>query len=110
MEIDRRAFIASLGGPAVVAAMTHEARADALEHYLEEQLDQAVAAQNGQQQANKYPTVAELEAEIESRNVRRGLGGIFSAGRGRNGGGGNVRRLEPMPEKPTFLDFLRLRF
>ncbi len=105
MEIDRRAFIASLGGSAVVAGMSHEARADALEHYLEEQLDQAVAAQ-GQQPPEKYPTVAELEAQIETRNVRRGAGGIFTGGRG----GANVKRLEPMPEKPTFLDFLRLRF
>ena len=53
MEIDRRAFIASLGGAAAVAAMDHEARADALEHHMEEQLDQAVAAQG--QEAVKYP-------------------------------------------------------
>ena len=37
MEIDRRAFIASLGGAAAVAAMDHEAKAEALEHYMEEQ-------------------------------------------------------------------------
>ena len=30
MAIDRRAFIASLGGTAAVSAMSHEARADAL--------------------------------------------------------------------------------
>src|SRR5688572_24322992 len=100
MEIDRRVFIASLGGSAVVAAMSHEARADALEHYMEEQLDQAVAAQSPE--AVKYPTVAELEAQIETRPTRRGAGGIFTSNRG------NVKRLEPMPEKPTFLDFLRL--
>ena len=34
MEIDRRAFIASLGGTAAVAAMDSEAKADALEHYM----------------------------------------------------------------------------
>ena len=44
MEVDRRAFIASLGGAAVVATMDHEAKAEALEHYMEEQLDAQVAA------------------------------------------------------------------
>ena len=34
MNIDRRKFFAQLGGATAVAVMTHEARADALEHYL----------------------------------------------------------------------------
>jgi hypothetical protein len=34
MKLDRRDFFAKLGGAAAVAAMTHEARADALEHYM----------------------------------------------------------------------------
>jgi hypothetical protein len=101
MEIDRRAFLASLGGATAVAMMSHEARADALEHYLESELDTAVAAQ---QEEGKYPTVAELEAQIESRPYRRGVGGIFVSR------DGNVKRLEPLPANPTFLDFFRLRF
>jgi hypothetical protein len=106
-EIDRRAFIASLGGPAVVAAMSHEARADALEHYAETKLEE-LAAQNqaalaGQQE--KFPTVAEIQAQIATRPTRRGAGSLFVAGRGEN-----VRILERMPEKPTLLDFFRLRF
>ena len=103
MAIDRRAFIASLGGAAAVNAMSHEARADALEDYMSTQLDEQVAAN---QQAAKYPTVAELEAQIESRNYRRGAGALFTAG----GAGGNVTRLAPMPAAPTLLDFFRLRF
>ena len=39
MEIDRRAFIASLGGAAVVEAMSSEAKAEALEHHLSDLLD-----------------------------------------------------------------------
>ena len=39
MEIDRRQLIASLGGAAVVAAMDHEARAEALEDYMSELLE-----------------------------------------------------------------------
>jgi hypothetical protein len=106
-EIDRRAFIASLGGPAVVAAMSHEARADALEHYAETRLEE-LAAQNQAAlagQPEKFPTVAEIQAEIATRPTRRGAGSLFVAGRGQN-----VKILERMPEKPTLLDFFRLRF
>src|SRR5215831_8037862 len=102
MEIDRRAFIASLGGAAVVATMDHEAKAEALEHYMEDQLDQQVAANQGQPE--KFPTVAEIEAQIETRNFRRGAGTLFASGRG------NVKKLEPMPDKPTLKDFFELRF
>ena len=103
MEIDRRAFIAGLGGAAAVAAMDHEAKADALEHYMEEHLDQAVAAQS-QDQPEKFPTVAEIEAQIETRPFRRGAGSVFTSSRG------NVKILEKMPDKPTLHDFFRLRF
>jgi hypothetical protein len=105
MEIDRRAFIASVGGAAAVTAMDHEARADALEHYMMDELDQAVAAQQSAAGGTKYPTVAELEAQIESRTSRRGVGSLFVSGRG-----SNVRKLEPMPAKPTLVDFFKLRF
>ena len=64
MEIDRRAFLASIGGPAAVALMDHEAKAEALEHYMEEKLDEMVAQNQG---AEKFPTVAEIEAQIETR-------------------------------------------
>ncbi len=104
MEIDRRAFIASLGGAAAVSLMDHEAKAEALEHYMEEQLDQAVAAQ-GQGQPDKFPTVAEIEAQIETRPYRRGTGGVFVGQRGQN-----VKKLQPMPAKPTIQDFFELRF
>ena len=102
MEVDRRAFIASLGGAAVVATMDHEAKAEALEHYMEEQLDAQVAANSGQ--AEKFPTVAEIEAQIETRDFRRGAGSLFVSNRG------NVKKLAPMPEKPTLKDFFELRF
>ncbi len=92
MEIDRRAFIASLGGPAAVALMDHEAKAEALEHYMEDKLDEMVAAQ----QPEKFPTVAEIEAQIETRPFRRGTGSVFTGARGQN-----VKKIEPMPDKPT---------
>jgi len=104
MEVDRRAFIASLGGAAAVAMMDHEAKADALEHYMEEQLDQQAAAGQGGQ-PEKFPTVAEIEAQIETRPFRRGTGSVFTGSRGQN-----VKKIEPMPDKPTLQDFFRLRF
>src|SRR6186997_262268 len=103
MEIDRRAFIASLGGTAAVSLMDSEAKADSLEHWMEEQLDEQVAA-NQAGQPEKFPTVAEIEAQIETRNYRRGAGSLFVSGRG------NVKKLEPMPKNPTLQDFFRLRF
>jgi hypothetical protein len=112
LEVDRRLFIASLGGAAAVAAMDHEARAESLEDYMAQQLDQQ-GEQAGQSQgppkspastAGKFPTVAELEAQIESRATRRGAGDVFV------GRGGHVKKLEPMPAQPTLQDFFRLRF
>ena len=47
MKIDRRSFIAGLGGVAAVSAMSSEAKADALEHYMEDRLDAEVALQQG---------------------------------------------------------------
>jgi hypothetical protein len=105
-EIDRRAFIASLGGTAAVGLMSHEARADALEDYSIHKLDEVVAQQGSGQSAGsqeRFPTAAELDAQIDGRPYRRGVGNLFASSRA-------IRRLEPMPKKPTLLDFFRLRF
>jgi len=100
MKVDRRAFIASVGGATVFASMGAEAKADALEHYLLQQLsDEATGGS-----AKRPPTVAEIEAQIDTRPTRRGVGNLFAARTG------NVQRLAPMPEKPTLLDYFRLRF
>src|SRR3982074_463940 len=97
MEIDRRAFIASLGGTAAVCLMDHEAKAEALGHYMEDELDGAIEARQGQPE--KFPTVAEIEAEIETRPFRRGAGSVFTSNRG------NVKKLEPMPDQPNIPAF-----
>jgi hypothetical protein len=103
MQIDRRTFIATLGGSAAVAVMSHEERADALEHYTTDLLDQEAAAQG---QGQKFPTVAELESQIDLRGTRRGIGNLFAPATGNE----KVRRLPPMPAKPTLKDFFELRF
>ena len=97
LDIDRRAFIASLGGASAVAAMSSEAKADALEDRQQSLLNAAAA--------EKFPAKAELDAQIETRPYRRGVGNLFVATRG-----GNVKRLAPMPQAPTLLDYFRLRF
>src|SRR5258706_11061216 len=97
MEIDRRLFIASLGGAASVSLMDSEARADALEDYMSQQLDNA---------ADRLPTASEVEAEIETRGYRRGTGSLFLPSRSDK----NVKKLVPMPANATLLDFFQLRF
>src|SRR5687767_7096381 len=105
MEIDRRAFIASLGGVAAVNLMSDEAKADALEDFMTRQLNQSVgqtATPAGA--APTFPTVADLEAQIETRIRRRGVGNLFVAQTG------NVKRLPAMSSAPTLMDFFKLRF
>jgi hypothetical protein len=108
MKLDRRSFFASLGGAAVVASMSDEAKADALERYLMAQATpgtQTASASNpGSASATKFPTMAELDAQIATRPTRRGVGNLFAANQG------NVPHLPPMPEKPTLVDFYKLRF
>ena len=100
MEFDRRAFFASLGGAAPVALMDSEAKADALEHYMMVQLDDAAKAQAS---GKKFPTAAEIESQIDTRTYRRGAGNLFAST-------GKVKKLEPMPANPTLLDFFKYRF
>jgi predicted HD phosphohydrolase len=74
--------------------MTDEAKADALEGHLMAQTASAVT----------YPSVAELEAQIETRDSRRGAGNLFVARTG------NVTRLAPLPATPKLSDYFALRF
>jgi HD domain len=112
MDIKREELITSLGGEAAVKRMDHEARADALEDFMSTRLDAAVAAkQNGK----TYPTVAELESKVDRRGYRRGAGKLFIHERNNQNpdaddSGKKVARLQPMPEKPTLIDFFKLRF
>jgi hypothetical protein len=103
LEVDRRAFFASLGGAAAVAAMSPEAKADALEHHMMRLLDDAVAGGGGAAK-KKFPTAAEVEAQIDTRRNRRGVGNLFLSSTG------NVTKLKPMPEKPTLIDYFKLRY
>ena len=104
IDIDRRDFIASLGGAAAVSLMTHEARADEVEEELNRRLQLAQAPAR-ETESSGFPTAAEVDARITTRSYRRGTGRGFL-----NTDGSNVDRLPAMPEAPTFMDFFELRF
>jgi len=88
MEVDRRAFFAAMG-VGTLNLMDAEERAEALEHYMLDQLDGAHA-----------PAVTEVDPDQERDRPPRGTGNLLLA---------RSTPLEPMPDKPTFLDFFRLR-
>lgn len=110
-SLDRRAFINSLGGAAAVAAMTHEARADALDDALGQKLGLGKPGETADMRAESDsmkgvapPTVAELDAQITTHPYRRGTGSNFINTKG------NVTHLTPLPAKPTLTDFYIHRF
>ena len=88
MQVDRRKFIASAAGAAAVAAMGHGDRAEALEHYMTDQLDRAV----------RLSAVA--QSSVEPR-VPRGTGNLFQP---------TTSGFEPMPANATLVDFFKRRF
>lgn len=108
MDIDRKAFLDSLGGADAAGKMDPESRADALEHRMMEELNAAIALKHGGHpvpEPGKYPTAAEVEAQIETKPFRAGAGFLMVPRSGEN-----VKRLPPMPANPTLIDFFNLRF
>ena len=114
MKIERKKVIAAIGGPNAIMAMDDEARAEALENYLAKELDAQVDIQVDAQAS--APTIAELEEKIETRSFRRGVGSLFAVGGSTPFGEPTpdepwtVRRLPPLPPKPTLLDYFKSRF
>src|SRR5215471_9658010 len=103
-QIDRRHFIASLGGSAAIKLMTPEGKAEALESYMMAQLKGGTSPSTGTP-SKQFPTAADIEAQIETRSYRRGVGNVFLTTQPNS----QVKKLAPMPAKPTFLDFFNLR-
>jgi hypothetical protein len=107
MEIDRRSFFASIGGTAAVALMTSEQKADALEAYMEDTLNELVVQRQGGA-PEKYPTMAEIEERNARRTgVRPGGGNVFNA---TNRDGSARGPLAKMSDRPTLLEFFEKRF
>ena len=54
----------------------------------------------------KFPTNADIEAQIETRFYRRGVGNLFLTTQA----DAKVKKLAPMPASYFFIDFFKLRF
>ncbi len=114
MDLDPAKVIAALGGPARLDRMDSEAEAEALEEHLTGLMDATMARRLGV--PSHTPTVAQIEAEIESRPYRKGVGTLFAVGAQTpfgnriEGEPDHVLRLPPLPARPTLIDFFRLRF
>ncbi len=105
MDIDRRAFLASVGGLAVVQTMDDEAKAEALEHYMMDMLD------GGHGHGAEGLIVggeAQVAAAPPEATIRRGAGSLF----GPQGPAENrkMAQLAPMSDKPTLIEFYDKRF
>jgi hypothetical protein len=105
--LDRRHFIASLGGAAAVSLMSHEARADALENALMAAAAAAAAPAARGTVPAKFPTVAELAAQVPDLPRRRGTGSLLYAA---DTDGGRIPLLKKLPAKPTLADYFASRF
>jgi len=95
MEVDRRTFLAAVGVGAI-EAMSPEDKAEELEHYMMHRLDDSVApVLDGEESA-----LLDVGPQ-EGPRPPRGTGRLFAP---------STRVLEPMPARPTLVDFFRLRF
>src|SRR6058998_3084396 len=95
MQLDRRHFITSLGGAAAVKLMSAEAKAEALESYMMQQLNNSASGSAATAAKPKFPKAADVEAQIETRSYRRGVGNLFLTTQAN----AKVKKLEPMPPK-----------
>jgi hypothetical protein len=107
VDVNRKEFFESIGGPEAVSKMDDEARADALESHMMAKLNESKSSSFAgiPPETKNYPTTAEVEAQIETRKYRDGVGFMYVPRTGEN-----VKRLARMPEKPTLYDFFKLRF
>jgi hypothetical protein len=94
IQVDRKKFLATVGAGAL-AAMTPEDKAEELEHYMIDLLE-------GHDHDHGHGHGSH-EAEEDQEQVRppRGTGNLFQP---------SDRVFEPMPDKPTLVDFFNLRF
>ncbi|MDP6050941.1 MAG: hypothetical protein QF879_01200 [Candidatus Latescibacteria bacterium] len=88
VDIDRRSFIAKLGGAAAVLATAPELLAEKLEDEMIRKLE------------NSSQPAPPIQQEISERTNRRGTGRIFT----------DTKELVPLPDKPTLVDFYKDRF
>ena len=91
---------AVIGEALTQPGMDHEAKADAMEEFLQRELDDLLFSKA------PPPSATEIEARIPLRPYRMGVGNLFVGTRP----GARVRKLPPMPANPTLADFFERRF
>jgi hypothetical protein len=104
VTVDKEAFLESLGGEEAAGELNSEARADAIEDFLANQLKAAGAPADRSNGEKNYPTAQQVEDRIETKPFRMGAGFLFTSHNG------NVKKLPPMPANPTLADYFELRF
>ena len=102
MEVDRRAFLATVGVGAL-EFMSPEDKAEELEHYMEHMLDDAITARDGTEAVRYMPdgealALAELQQEPRSP---RGTGRLFMP---------RSHEYAPMSTNPTLVEYFEKRF
>ena len=102
MEVDRRAFLATVGVGAL-ELMSPEDKAEELEHYMEHMLDDTIAVRDGVGPVRYMPdgealALAELQQEPRSP---RGTGTLFMP---------RSREFAPMSKNPTLIEYFEKRF
>ena len=89
ITINRRDFIAKIGGVSAFSAMSSDAIADEIEHQLEQKMAESEKNKSGQSRSNSR--------RRHSGDYRRGSGRLFRV----------EGELPPMPAKPTLIDFFK---
>lgn len=102
MEVDRRAFLATVGVGAL-EFMSPEDKAEELEHYMEHMLDDAITARDGTEAVRYMPdgeALALSELQQEPRSPR-GTGRLFMP---------RSHEYAPMSTNPTLVEYFEKRF
>ena len=102
MEVDRRAFLATVGVGAL-ELMSPEDKAEELEHYMEHMLDDAIAARDGTEAVRYMPdgeAIALTDLQQERRSPR-GTGSLFMP---------RSREFATMSQNPTLIEYFEKRF
>jgi len=104
MEVDRRAFLASIGGVGALSALSPEDKAEELEHYMEHMLDDLIEERDGTEKMLYMPdgeAIALSELEQEAPRPPRGVGNLFRP---------RATEFAPMSAKPDLVEFFQKRF
>jgi len=99
-----------MGPQAASRPMTSSERADELEHRMMRELDDKIAQKIAQKNADKIPSQSQLFNLADGKRDMPGGAAMMAKNPGRYFLMGPDPRLPEMPDKPTLIDFFKLRF